>query len=401
MAKKQDRYLHKLGNTFYFRKKHKGKMFKRSLNTTDKQTARGLRNFYLGNLVEYGQLDVPKEEREAITFGEVAKEWAVSHKTEVRHSTWRDYVSAMNGHILPKFKDVPIAEISYADIKKFRSQLTVGSKRANNIMVPMKSVFDYAHIEEIIESNVMRKMKRLKEDDPEIHPFSLEEVNRILDAVNPWYRPYLTVAFFTGMRAGELNGLSWSDCLMDMKPEPHIFIRKTYVYKKDGVPKTKKSKRYINCLPQVIDALAEQRKLTGDKKHVFLTIDGRRMTPDHIRKEVWMPALEKAGIDYRPPLQTRHTFATMMLSAGEDVGWVQNMLGHSSLQMIFQRYYAWIPRQTRSDGQAFMRYVNDAVPELPENIQSTDIEAVEPDKGCTNLVPLDEYRRKKRAYDVP
>ena len=103
----------------------------------------------------------------------------------------------------------------------------------------------------------------------------------------------------------------------------------------------------------MLEALAEQRKLTGNNKPIFLTVDGRRMPPDHIRKEVWMPALEKAGIEYRPPLQSRHTFATMMISAGEDVGWVQNMLGHSSLQMIFQRYYAWVPRQTRSDGQAF------------------------------------------------
>jgi integrase len=65
-------------------------------------------------------------------------------------------------------------------------------------------------------------------------------------------------------------------------------------------------------------------------------------------KEVWTPALEKAGIDYRPPLQTRHTFATMVLSAGEDVGWVQN----------------------RSD------------------------------KRFTNLVPMDEYRRKKKSSGI-
>jgi len=44
----------------------------------------------------------------------------------------------------------------------------------------------------------------------------------------------------------------------------------------------------------------------------------------------------------------------MMLSAGEEIGWVQNMLGHSSLQMIFTRYFAWIPRKTRNDGAAFM-----------------------------------------------
>jgi integrase len=397
MAKKQDRYLQKRGNTYYFRKKHKGKIIKRSLNTSDKQTARGLRNYYLGNLLEYGQLDAPKDERALVTFGEVAKEWAAIHKTEVRHSTWRDYVSSMNGHILPRFKDVPISAISFIDVKKFRSQLKVGAKRANNIMVPMKSVFDFAHTEGIIDDNVMRKMKRLTEEDSEIHPFSLDEVNRILDAVHPWYRPYLTVAFFTGMRAGELNGLSWSDFLLDMQPEPHIFIHTTYVYKKDSVPKTKKSKRYIKCLPQVLDALAEQRKLTGNKKHIFLTVDGLRMTPDHIRKEVWMPALEKAGLDYRPPLQTRHTFATMMLSAGEDVGWVQNMLGHSSLQMIFQRYYAWIPRHTRSDGQAFMRFVEGETSGDPEGGQRAGQEKEKSGQGCTNIVPLAEYRRKKRA----
>ena len=153
----------------------------------------------------------------------------------------------------------------------------------------------------------------------------------------------------------------------------------------------------IQCLPQVLEALAEQRKLTGKNKHIFLTVDCWRMTPDHIRKEVWMPALEKAGIEYRPPLQSRHSFATMMLSAGEDVGWVQNMLGHSSLQMIFQRYYAWVPRQTRSDGKAFMRYIKSVVPESPKNAKKISVEQNRSDKRCTNLVPLDEYRRKKRA----
>ncbi len=70
----------------------------------------------------------------------------------------------------------------------------------------------------------MRKVKRLAEEAPEISPLSLDAVNRILDTVHPWYRPYLTIAFFTGMRAGEQNGLSWSDFLVDMKPE-HVILR--------------------------------------------------------------------------------------------------------------------------------------------------------------------------------
>jgi integrase len=54
-------------------------------------------------------------------------------------------------------------------------------------------------------------------------------------------------------------------------------------------------------------------------------------------------------------MQTRHTFATIMLSEGENIGWIQNMLGHGSLQMIFTKYYAWMPKETRSDGSAMMR----------------------------------------------
>jgi integrase len=63
----------------------------------------------------------------------------------------------------------------------------------------------------------------------------------------------------------------------------------------------------------------------------------------------------EAGIDYRPPIQTRHTFATLSLSAGENIGWVQHMLCHGSLQMIFTKYYSWIPRKTRNDGSAIMK----------------------------------------------
>lgn len=86
-----------------------------------------------------------------------------------------------------------------------------------------------------------------------------------------------------------------------------------------------------------------------------------------------------------------------MLSAGEDIGWIQNMLGHSSLQMIFQRYYAWIPKKTRSDGQAFLRYAEGEAKESQEDAKSIEVGKPNLAERCTNLVPLDEYRRKKRA----
>jgi integrase len=141
-----------------------------------------------------------------------------------------------------------------------------------------------------------------------------------------------------------------------------------------GKTKTKKSKRYIDCLPPVLKALTEQRLLTGKGKYIFLTKDGQRMNPDHYRNVLWKPALKKAGLEYRPPIQTRHSCATMMLSEGEDPGWVQNMMGHSSLQMIYTRYYAWMPKKTRRDGSAFMKAISrqtEAPAERAESVVQT------------------------------
>jgi integrase len=128
------------------------------------------------------------------------------------------------------------------------------------------------------------------------------------------------------------------------------------------------------------------------------------MNPDHFREVVWKPALKKAGLDYRPLIQIRHTFATMMLSAGEDIGWVQNMLGHSSLQMIFTRYYAWIPRKTRKDGSAFL----ESIAEKKENgdlqgkeDQSKEIALVCRNDTNTTHIQEQENRHSESNPEVP
>ena len=218
--------------------------------------------------------------------------------------------------------------------------------------------------------------------------------------MDPFYRSYVTVAFFTGMRAGEINGLTWNDYKPDMEHGPQLSINKAYVYGQDGTTKTKKSKRMITCLPDVVSALNSQRRLTGLLTHIFLTKDGARMTPDYFRNVVWIPALNKAGVTYRAPIQTRHSFATMMLSAGEDVGWAQNMLGHSSLQMIFQRYYAWIPHTTRSDGLAFKKYVEKVHVRCDDKGCVDGVLPIKKRKKYPNLVPLDDYRQKKELPKI-
>ena len=70
---------------------------------------------------------------------------------------------------------------------------------------------------------------------------------------------------------------------------------------------------------------------------------------------VWYPALKRAGLRARKPYQTRHTFATLALSSGEEIGWVAKQLGHSNTEMVIRHYYLHITNNTRQDGAALDR----------------------------------------------
>jgi integrase len=73
-----------------------------------------------------------------------------------------------------------------------------------------------------------------------------------------------------------------------------------------------------------------------------------------LRKQAWTKGLKKTELEYRPVIQTLYTFATMMISSGENLGWVQKMMGHSTLKKIADKYFSYIPNMTHQDGSKFL-----------------------------------------------
>lgn len=61
------------------------------------------------------------------------------------------------------------------------------------------------------------------------------------------------------------------------------------------------------------------------------------------------------GLRERSLYQCRHTFATIALSAGEEIGWVARQMRHESTEMVVRHYYRWIRNSTRQDGAALDR----------------------------------------------
>ena len=77
-------------------------------------------------------------------------------------------------------------------------------------------------------------------------------------------------------------------------------------------PKTRSSRRTVKMLVPAREALVAQ------KEHTLMA--GARvwhLNTDEAARDIWVLGCRKAGVRYRKPYQTRHTYASMMLTAGE------------------------------------------------------------------------------------
>ena len=93
----------------------------------------------------------------------------------------------------------------------------------------------------------------------------------------------------------------------------------------------------------VLEHFESTQETFGKSDYVFLNPYGKNIDPMSMNFHVWKPGLKKAGLSPRSMHQTRHTFATVMLDGGEHPGWVQKMMGHETMQMIYEKYLSLHP----------------------------------------------------------
>lgn len=212
-------------------------------------------------------------------------------------------------------------------------------------MTPLRMIFEDAFEDEIIPKNPLKRIKNLPVKTREPEPFSQTEIANILDQLSGQNHNLIKTAFWTGMRTSELVGLRWEDIDFTKKL---IHIRNVIVRNTEKSPKTNSGNRSIEMNEYSLAALEAQFKERGKiKGYVFRdsTTLNTRLDDQKIRKKIWKPALIKAGIKYREPYQTRHTFASMMLMQKKTPFWVSRQMGHASPVQTYKSYARWIENE--------------------------------------------------------
>jgi integrase len=265
-------------------------------------------------------------------------------------STSRDYQSAVSHHLKPAFGDFLLRNITATQIKVWMSGLTISSKRIKNVLVPLKGALRSEFQDGIIDRDVSAQIPSFSHPTKEPDPFSPQEINSILKHCDVQTRNFFQFAFFSGLRTSELIALEWSD--VDFQ-RGVVHVRRASVRKIVKTTKTKSGERDVKLLTPAQDALIAQKPFTIEANgRVFHNPKTNRPweTDGQIRRTAWIPALKAAEVPYRNPYQTRHTYASMLLSAGEDPMWVAHQMGHSDWAMIRKTYGRFIPAMNPDAG---------------------------------------------------
>lgn len=278
------------------------------------------------------------------TIGEGLKNWLQRAQSRCQLSTIRDYTSSIYYHLIPVLGELAISELTAIKVKEFLAELPCSNKRKSNILVPLRQMYDEMYHDEIIDKNPLYRVKNLPISTREPEPFNSDEMAKILQELEGQEKNLIQFAFWSGLRTSELIALRWQD--VDFNKNC-IYVRIAKVrggQLKDT--KTKSGKREVTLQPQAREALLSQKTFTG-KQNDTVFHDSRTNQPwnndQAIRKIVWTPALKRAGIKYRNPYKTRHTFASMLLSRGDKPLWVAQQMGHKDWGMIIKVYGRWIP----------------------------------------------------------
>lgn len=280
--------------------------------------------------------------------------YLIEAKNHLEHSSYEGYRKIIQNILMPKLGNLTFKELTPIIIRGFVSDLNASAKRIRNILVPLRAVVGRALNDDFIDKDPFLRIdfKPLLKNKPKSEykpdPFSQDEIKTILSSCDGQERNLYQFAFFSGLRTNELIGLNWDDVDFENKI---IRVRRGVVLKREKGPKTASGNRDVLMLPPAEEALRQQMQFTyllGQRVFHNPKTNLPWESYNQLGQRSWGYIVRASKVRYRNQYQTRHTYASMLLSKGENIGWVAKQMGHVDIEMVMRVYAQWIPDTTKS-----------------------------------------------------
>lgn len=316
-----------------------------------------------------------------LTVGKWLDMWHKDFLGAVKESTKTSYKQHIKNHLKPAFNSIQMTALKAAPIQQFYNDLQrkgLSAKTIKNIHGVFHKALQQAVLFGYIRSNPSNVCVLPRIEKKEIQPLDSSEIQDFLKAIDEHpLKVLFTVALFTGMRAGELLGLTWDRVNFD---QGVITIDRQLLRPRNknegfrfGTLKNDKPRTIVPA-PFIMETLMSHR--TSQRQRQLLAGSLWKQGPDYVftgelggHASYWQlnyhlkAILAKINIAPRRFHDLRHTYAVTALRSGDDVKTVQGNLGHHTAAFTLD-VYGHVTEEMRHDSasrmQAFIQTVKPA-----------------------------------------
>ncbi|UVT21142.1 MAG: tyrosine-type recombinase/integrase [Nitrospira sp.] len=300
-----------------------------------------------------------------INIKDYSDHWKKLIGKTVKSRTLNRYSEILTLHILPRFEKVTVQKLDRGRIKLLLAEkLNEGLEKrtVRNIQAVLRAMLNAAIDDGLIISNPASKLGRTLKltfsksaTQEEIKALTIEQRQIFLATAMreaPRYYPFFFVLAGTGMRLGEALALQAED--VDI---PSKTIRIGRAFCEDGELGTPKCGhgRTVDISQTLTQALATQDTTRKEDKlkygwaelppWLFVTKAGTPLDAANVRKAM-QSILKKAKLPtHFTPHSLRHTYASILLADGISPVYVQEQLGHATIELTVSTYGRWLKKK--------------------------------------------------------
>ncbi len=312
--------LYKRGKIYWIACRINGKLYRESTKTDKRREAEYILACRKKEVKE-GNIPEIKRMMGNVTFHELAKEylvWAERQKSfDRKRFLIADIVNLFGNIKIDDLRPMVVEQLQSTKLKEGKKPATI-----NRLVSCLKHMISKGFEWHMATENAVkeiRKVKQLKEDNKRLRYLTIEECQKLLDCCPYHLKQIVTVALHSGMRRGEILGLTWNQ----------IDLQNGFIL----LDKTKSGFRREIPINSTLEMLFNSLSIGFDNDYLFTNKDGK---PYSEIKHSFTTAVKKAGIhDFRFH-DIRHTFASHLIMQGIGITSVKELLGHSDIKMTLR-----------------------------------------------------------------
>ena len=258
--------------------------------------------------------------------------------------------SILRNHVLPEFGAVPLGRIEHLAVREWIAELTVRGYAPTTVhkchQVLAKSLRAAVDARKL-RFNPADNVPLPKIEREEMRFLAPRDITKLAGAIDPRYSHFVLLAAYTGLRVGEIAGLTWGR--VDLLRR-HLDVVQNLVEVKGVVvvnpPKTRAGRRRVPIPRVVSEALAASTAPNpAATDWVVCAPEGGALRVPAFRQRFWGPAVEQAGFDGLRIHDLRHTAVALWIAAGASPNEVAARAGHRSVVTVLDRYGHLLPER--------------------------------------------------------